>query len=251
MNTVEEVRNFLDETLLSNPIAVSLDTKDISYNGLQVRANVSVRSIMFAVSISEKIIQEGVQNAVDMIVCHHGMFWKGLKPTSVFLQRGLSAMYESRISLYASHLPLDYHRLYGNNVGIAEKLGFEYHDEDFCEVGVVGRYKTPMSSDNFLEKVYEVFPNTFDSYNSETLIQRVGICSGSGGYPALYEAIDKGLDAIIVGDTFLFAPTAQDANLSVAACGHHQTEVFGVLSLSCAIRKQFPEIDIMLSGDLS
>ena len=84
MNTVEEVRNFLDETLLSNPIAVSLDTKDISYNGLQVRANVSVRSIMFAVSISEKIIQEGVQNAVDMIVCHHGMFWKGLKPTSVF-----------------------------------------------------------------------------------------------------------------------------------------------------------------------
>ena len=111
---LDEVTGGLDALLERKRIA------DWSNNGLQIEGCDQIRKIAFAVDAGLKTIQLAVEAKADLLVVHHGLFWnQPLMITGTHRQR-VAACIESNLSLYAAHLPLDVHPLYGNNAGILE-----------------------------------------------------------------------------------------------------------------------------------
>ena len=70
---------------------------------------------------------------------------------------------------------------------------------------------------------------------------RWGICTGAGASTTtLYEAIELGLDTIIVGEgPHHTAVEAIDNGLAILYAGHYATETLGVRAISTAVAKQF------------
>ena len=53
------------------------------------------------------------------------MFWGGAKRISGGAYRQLATLLEHNIAVYSSHLPLDRHPVFGNNVLLCKELGLE------------------------------------------------------------------------------------------------------------------------------
>ena len=77
-------------------------------------------------------------------------------------------------------------------------------------------------------------------YGSET-IRKVAICSGSGA-SGIEEARALGCDAFITGEIKEAVPIlCEELGFNLISCGHHRTEIFGVLNLAHKIQT---ELDI-------
>jgi len=70
MITLQEMENYL-ETFLQTALF-----SDYCENGIQVEGKKEIRKLGTAVSASLETIQEAVNQNVDALLVHHGMFWK-------------------------------------------------------------------------------------------------------------------------------------------------------------------------------
>ena len=110
MKKLNDIVSFLNDFLKIE------DIKDASWNGLQVEGASEVKKIAYAVSAGSEIFQKSVDEKADMIIVHHGQFWKGGDPRIIgWNKQRLDILRDNNISLYASHLPLDRHNEVGNN----------------------------------------------------------------------------------------------------------------------------------------
>ena len=50
--------------------------EDNSWNGLQVEGSDSVKKVAFCVTAGLDVFKEAEKKGADMIVAHHGIFWK-------------------------------------------------------------------------------------------------------------------------------------------------------------------------------
>jgi putative NIF3 family GTP cyclohydrolase 1 type 2 len=100
---------------------------DYSYNGLQFEGREEVKKIVAGVDATVEFFQKAQKNKADFALVHHGLFWKGAEWTRLdrINQRIFKALADAQLNLYALHLPLDAHPVYGNNAQIAEKIGAE------------------------------------------------------------------------------------------------------------------------------
>ena len=57
--------------------------QDYCPNGLQVEGQNEIKSIATAVTASLYAVEEAVELGVDMLLVHHGLFWKGDDPRVV------------------------------------------------------------------------------------------------------------------------------------------------------------------------
>ena len=96
-------------------------------NGLQIENSGALTKIGAAVDASASTIQMAVEQGIDLLVVHHGLFWPGLQPVTGPHYRALKLAVEHNLALYSAHLPLDLHPKIGNNVLLAAALGFEKH----------------------------------------------------------------------------------------------------------------------------
>lgn len=113
---VEEADRYLDAARI----------QDYCPNGLQVEGRPQVRRIVSRVTASQALLDAAVEADADVVLVHHGYFWKGENPCVVGMkQRRLKTLLNNDISLLAYHLPLDLHPEVGNNVQLARQLGFE------------------------------------------------------------------------------------------------------------------------------
>ncbi len=103
--------NYLDDYLKIK------DFKDSSKNWLQVDNSKSdIKRIGYSVDANTYIFDLAKKENIDMIICHHGMFW-WYETTLVWLPyERAKKLLENDISLYACHLPLDAHNEIGNNI---------------------------------------------------------------------------------------------------------------------------------------
>lgn len=92
------------------------DFEDSSKNGLQVdNSKKEIKKIGYSVDATSYIFDKAKEENVDMVLCHHGMFW-WFEQTLVWLPyERAKNLFDNDIALYASHLPLDAHREVGNN----------------------------------------------------------------------------------------------------------------------------------------
>src|SRR5262245_33800165 len=104
-------------------------------NGLQIENSGKVTSIGAAVDASNRTIPAAVEQGIDFLIVHHGLFWPGLRPVTGGRRRMLECALANNLALYSVHLPLDLHSALGNNAQLMSKLGFENTEPFFEEKG--------------------------------------------------------------------------------------------------------------------
>jgi len=239
MVSLEKLCNFLDEYLDINAIS------DACWNGLQYQGKSRVEKIVYCVDAGSEAFRKASSVKGDMIIVHHGHFWKNLNPSySGWAKKRLEILKSGNISLYACHLPLDRHKEVGNNAQILSLLGAGIIDEFILNegknVGWIGEIPDGLSI-KAIEKVLNKKLNTKSkllAFGPER-VRTVAVCSGGGGYGGFYEAMAKEVDLYITGDTTEIYYTAKDFGINVIFAGHHCTETIGLRALCKVIEDRF------------
>jgi len=222
---------------------------DYSYNGLQFEGSDDVLKVGFAVDSGIKVFEKAAANDIDLLVVHHGLFWKKQNPviTGVHKKR-LDILFNNTISLYAAHLPLDFHKEIGNNAGIAQLLdsnmvgGFSSYQG--FDIGTIAELHSPKS----IETICDVIGNKLRCEPtlikvSDRTISKIAIMSGAGSREDLHEAANLEVDLFITGEQTELYHDAFDYDVSVIFAGHHATETVGVSLLMKKVAEQFPELE--------
>lgn len=222
----------------------SAKIQDYCPNGLQVEGRPQVMRIISGVTASQALLDAAVEAKADLVLVHHGYFWKGENPCVVGMkQRRLKTLLRHDISLLAYHLPLDVHAEVGNNVQLARQLELTVEGPldpaDSRVVGLIGSLPEPMHPRDFARRVQEVLGREPLLIEGSEKIRRVGWCTG-GGQSYIDRAIAAGVDLYISGEaseqTF---HSARENNISFIAAGHHATERYGVQALGDYLARRF------------
>lgn len=230
----DDILRKIDEWLLPE------NFQDYCPNGLQVEGRAEVKRIVTGVTASQALLDAAVAAGADMILVHHGYFWKGEEPNVRGMKkRRLKTLLDHDINLVAYHLPLDDHPDYGNNRRLAEVLGI---GQARPLEGLVwqGELADAMSPADFASHLAaRLGRQPLHVGEGKALIKRVGWCTGAAqGY--ITKALEAGLDAFISGE--ISEPTthtARECGIHYFAAGHHATERYGVQALGEALAGEF------------
>ena len=217
---------------------------DYCPNGLQVEGRPQVRRIVSGVTASQALLDAAVEAEADVVLVHHGYFWKGEDACITGMKRRrLQTLLGNDISLLAYHLPLDLHPEVGNNVQLARQLDITVEgalDPDNPKVvGLLGSLAEPMSARDFARRVQEVLGREPLLVEGQGMVRRVGWCTG-GGQGYIDHAIAAGVDLFLTGEaseqTF---HSARENGVGFIAAGHHATERYGVQALGDYLARRF------------
>ena len=235
----DELVSYLDEYLKVSAI------EDSSDNGLQVEGADGVTRLAFAVDASLAAFEAARAAGAQMLVVHHGLFWsKPIMVTGIHFRR-LQTLLDAGLSLYAAHLPLDFHAEVGNNATLARWLELEgvepFGDYKGHPVGFAGRLSQPCSLEQFAaqveqslgEPVLRIWPF------GPGKVRTVGIVSGGAG-PLVNQAADAGVDVYLTGEVSHIAyHEARELGVNVIYGGHYGTETAGLKSLAEHLSDRF------------
>lgn len=163
-----------------------------------------IHKVMFALTITQDVVNQALEQHCDMIISHHPLFVVPLE--------------YNKINMYCAHTNLD--KAYGGTTDlILEKLGFK--GEMFEEFVRIVELDKPISVEDFKEKLLLISPKLRYINNDHIqTIQTIGFCAGSGS-----EFINgTPCDAFVTGD--LKFHTAVEANKVVFDIGHFESEIF-------------------------
>lgn len=219
--------------------------EDTSRNGLQIRGEKDVFKIAFTENASLDTFKKAIKEKVDLIIVHHGIYWKtDFKKDIPCTKERIKLLEEKNISLYAAHLPLDRHKIVGNNaqllklLGAKIKKGFDYRKGK--NISWIGEFKKPTNIDN----IVKVLKNKIKakcvvlSFGNKN-IKTIAACSGGPSSKTFYEAIHKNVDLYLTGESKDIYAMAKDAKFNVIFAGHYATETVGVKALIPVLSKKF------------
>lgn len=245
------------DTLLRycNELLDSDSFQDYCPNGLQVEGSREIRRIVSGVTASQALVDAAVSAEADLLLVHHGYFWRGEAAAVVGIkQRRLKALLQNDINLMAYHLPLDVHAELGNNVQLAKLMGWQIsgglEPHNPRSVGLTGELPEPCSGDALAAQLAERLqrePLFIGGHDRP--VKRIAWCTGAAqGY--IDKAIALGVDAFISGE--VSEPTvhaARENGIHFYAAGHHATERYGAkalgehLAATFGIEHRFIDID--------
>lgn len=214
--------------------------QDYCPNGLQVEGKPDIRRIVSGVTASQALLDAAVEAGADMILVHHGYFWKGENQEITGIKRArLKTLLSHDLNLVAYHLPLDDHPAYGNNRQLAVVLGLE-QAQPIDGLLWSGELPEPLTPEEFALHVAGRLGRTALHVGcGPDRIRRVAWCTGAAqGF--IGKAIDTGADAYLSGE--ISEPTthsAREGAIHYFAAGHHATERYGVQALGEALAGEF------------
>lgn len=215
---------------------------DYCPNGLQVEGRAAVRTLVTGVTASLALIEAAVAAGADVLLVHHGWFWKGESPCVTGMRRQrLKTLLEADISLLGYHLPLDAHAQFGNNTRLARVLGLEtegrFGDQQLAQYG---RLPRPVDAPGFCELLESTLGRSPQHIaGSAPQIETVGWCSGAA-QSWITAAAELGLDAFVSGEiSEQTVHVAREAGIHYFAAGHHATERFGACALGEHLAQRF------------
>lgn len=217
---------------------------DVSCNGLQVQGTSTVHRIGLAVDACMASYHLAVEKKCDFLLVHHGIIWGGIQSISGPLHTQIKYLIENDLNLFAAHLPLDLHPTLGNNATIAHDIGLKklvpFGDYKGTLIGFEGTFPRTVRRDTIVDKLCRILDTecTTLPFGNER-IKRAAIISG-GGAGELPEAISKGIDCYITGESsHENYHAALEAGINVIYAGHYHTETGGVQRTGELINKTF------------
>jgi len=162
----------------------------------------NVNRIMFALTVTNDVVQQAHGAGCDMIISHHPLFY-------------VPFSYKD-INIYCAHTNLD--RAEGGTSDlIIQKLGLrKTRNEDFVRIVEL---ETPMSTEELRKKLLKISSRLRYVNNCGIeKIKSIGFCAGSGS-----EFIGK-TDAFVTGDVKFH--TALDSKCVLFDIGHFESEIF-------------------------
>jgi dinuclear metal center YbgI/SA1388 family protein len=237
----------IDLTVLVSYLDRYLRTSDVpdapnALNGLQLANGGTISRAAAAVDLCEATVQLAAQQGADLLLVHHGLFWRGLEPLTGRAYRRVAGLVKHNIALYSAHLPLDVHPEVGNNAVLAHRLGIarrgEFGEEYGIRIGVWGELDVPRAA--LAQRLEDVVGGRarLMAFGPER-VRRVGIVTGAAG-SMIGQAAALSLDTYITGEgphhTFF---DAQELGLNVFYAGHYATETFGVKALAERLHTEF------------
>ncbi|WP_447553189.1 Nif3-like dinuclear metal center hexameric protein [Vreelandella sp. EE22] len=212
--------------------------KDYTVNGLQVQGRDTVARVMTGVTANQALLDEAVAWQADMVLVHHGYFWKN-EPVAItgMKQRRIKTLLNHDISLLAYHLPLDAHAELGNNAELARRLGWKVEGCIDGELGEgllwSGRLAQAQSVHALAERMGIMLERTPTVIEAPGLpsIERIAWCTG-GAQDMITSAFEAGAEVFVSGEiSERTTHLAREMGIHYIAAGHHATERFGVQAL--------------------
>ncbi len=217
---------------------------DYCPNGLQIEGRPEVKKVISGVTACQALVDAAVAEKADVLLVHHGYFWKGEDPRLVGIKyQRIRRLIEAGISLLVYHLPLDAHPVYGNNAGLAELLGLDIAGTfpgGGEGVGMHGTLQKPLSAKEFAEQISSALSReVLHIGEKDQQIHTLAWCSGAAqGY--IGEAAELGVDAYLSGEiSEQTVHIARETGVQYFAAGHHATERAGVKALGEHLAAQF------------
>ncbi len=213
--------------------------KDYCPNGLQVEGKTQVNKIITGVTACMALLDVAVEKQADIVLVHHGYFWKGENPIVVGMKKNrLQLLLQNNINLVAYHLPLDDHASLGNNMQLAKRLNWNYQGKQ--ELVCYGELNQVSTGEELALQLQQGLGQEplYIAANDKT-IKRIAWCTGAA-QNFINNAVALDVDAYISGE--ISEPTvhiARELNIHYFAAGHHATERYGIQALGQHLAKQF------------
>lgn len=215
---------------------------DYCPNGLQVEGRCEVRKIVTGVTASMALIDAAISRQADVILVHHGYFWRGESQAIVGMKkRRIQALLAQDISLMAYHLPLDAHPEFGNNVMLGQQLGLRItrwlDDKQMLAVSDLPQAMTLRELCAFVQTKLDRTPQLIGQ--AERLIRTVAWCTGAAQH-YIAQAIEANVDVYISGEiSEQTVHAVRESNTAYIAAGHHATERYGVAALGAHLAEKW------------
>jgi dinuclear metal center YbgI/SA1388 family protein len=219
--------------------------RDYGPLGLQVAGRDEVARVALAVSSTLEVFEAAEAFGADLLIVHHGLFWDGdSRVVDDVMRRRLETLFRAGMTLAAYHLPLDAHRVLGNNAELARLLGVAvddwFMDDRGAPIAVRGRLLEPPSLTELGTRIADVTGRTpLVLPGGADPVRTIGICSG-GAARGIRVAAALGLDAWLTGEPSEDARAlAAELGVSFIAAGHYATETFGVQAVGRELVTRF------------
>ena len=216
--------------------------KDYAPNGLQVEGKEEIAKIATSVTASKAAIDFAVGQGADMLLVHHGMFWKS-EPVTItgWKKARIETLLQYQINMAGYHLPLDAHPQLGNNAQLAEKLDWvlekQFGEQNLLNTGRLKTTQTLAQLSECIEAVFDRKPTVIGDLERE--IKRIAWCSG-GAQGFFQTAVDEGVDVYLTGEiSEAQYHLANETGVAFISAGHHATERYGVRALGDAVAEKF------------
>lgn len=218
---------------------------DYCPNGLQVAGRDEIKRIISGVSANQALIEEAIRCKADLILVHHGYFWKGEDPCVVGLKHNrLKLLLAHELNMIAYHLPLDGHMELGNNVQLARVLGFipegqlsSGESPALTWHGKLEHAQTGFALAQHINKQLSRDPLYIEGKSE--YIETVAWCTGAA-QDFIQTAVDHGCDAFITGEVSeRTVDIARETGIHFYAAGHYATERYGIQALGEHVAEQF------------
>jgi dinuclear metal center YbgI/SA1388 family protein len=191
------------------------------------------------VSSSRRLFEQAADAGAEMVLVHHGLFWRN-EPLVVDrrLRGRLEALFRAHASLLAYHLALDAHPTLGNAAQLAARIGASPQGP-FGDFGLSCTLDG-LSIDELATRVGQAVDRApLVLGDGPARIERAAVSTGAAGYD-LIRAAHEGFDALVTGEPEEPSlAAAQELGIHLIAAGHHATERFGVQALAAHLADRF------------
>ena len=244
MTTASEIAGYLD-TLLE---VASVPDYPGAVNGLQFANRGEIAKVAASVDFSTRSVSKAIEEQANLLIVHHGMFWSGVKPVVGAAYSRLRMLLDNDVAVYSSHLPLDRHATFGNNVLLSRKLGLtpsgEFARYKGTSIGVTG--EDTVRTADIVAKARDFARHhggdaVANSFSQNRQTKKWAICTGAGASAeTLEEVTAAGIDTLIVGEgPHWTAVEAEELGIVIVYAGHYATETLGVAALAAHVAEKY------------
>lgn len=192
-----------------------------------------IHGLLIAVDLTEDVIAEAESLGVDMIVTHHPIIFSGLKRlnSATYVERCVALALQKDIAIYAAHTNLDSAKdgmswRLGKILGLQNMSVLEVTDAaQNAGFGVVGELAESIDTYKYIDFVANKLSLSAVRHSDvvKESVQRVAICTGSGG--SMIGAVKRsGADIYITADLRYNDFFEAQKSFTILDAGHYESE---------------------------